>query len=242
MDISMELINEKDLKLNLTEKIGGLQKAFLEINWGKAINNAIDSGLKMILPDFIENEIISIKDAFVKGGLKEGIKTTIDTTISKGKEVIGIFTGNLENITQAEAISKNGGLIENLSDMLECVIDKTVENDFLKEGLGELIKGGKEFILDYAEKNIDKINKEQVKKIKEMNTAIENWEEAFKNKDFKKMQNEYKKIENRIEKILPIKETLDKAEVVKNLHNLIKNNGKNFDLSDEQLKLAEQLI
>lgn len=75
-----------------------------------------------------------------------------------------------------------------------------------------------------------------------MNTAIENWEEAFKNKDFKKMQNEYKKIENRIEKVLPIKETLDKAEVVENLHNLIKNNGQDFDLSDEQLKLAEQLI
>lgn len=164
MDVSMDLINEKDLKLNLSEKIGELQKAFFEINWGKAINSAIDSGLKMILPDFIENEIVDIKNAFVKGGLKEGITTTIDTAINKGKEIIGMFSGNLENVTQAEAIVKNSNLIENISDMLEGVIDKTVENDFLKEGLGELIKGGKEFVLDYAEKNIDKINKEQVKK------------------------------------------------------------------------------
>lgn len=238
----MELTLENNLINNIKNTLGEWQENFLETNWGEAINNAVDSGLKFILPDFIEDEIIDIKNAFIKGGLSEGIKTTIDTAINKGKEIIGMFTGNLEDITQAEAIMKNGGLIEKVADLLENVIDKTVKNGFIRESVGKLIQSGKDIILDFAEKNIDKVNKEQVKKVKEIDTAIENWQEAFKNKDFKKMQNEYKKIENRMDDIMPLEDIINKARTVENLHNLIKNNGKNFDLTEEQMKLAEQLI
>ena len=240
----MELLLDNNFtkNLNLSEKLGDLQENFLKTNWGEAINNAVDSGLKFILPDFIESEIIDIKNAFIKGGLIEGIKTTIDTTINKGKELLGMFTGNLENMTQAEAIMKNGGLIENVATLLDNIVDKVVKNNLLKESIGNLIKNGKESILNYAEKNIDKVNKEQVKKLKEIDTAIESWEEAFKNQDFKKMQNEYTKIENRIDDILPLEDIINKARKVENLHNLIKNNGKSFDLTEEQKELAEQLI
>ena len=240
MELSLD--NSFIKNINLSEKLEDLQENFLNTNWGEAINNAIDSGLRFILPDFIESEIIDIKNAFVKGGLKEGIKTAIDITINKGKEIIGMFTGNLENMTQAEAIMKNGGLIENVATLLDNIVDKVVKNNLLKESIGNLIKNGKESILDYAEKNIDKVNKEQVKKLKEIDTAIESWEKAFKNQDFKKMQNEYTKIENRIDDILPLEDIINKARKVENLHNLIKNNGKSFDLTEEQKQLAEQLI
>ena len=240
MELSLD--NSFIKNINLSEKLEDLQENFLNTNWGEAINNAIDSGLRFILPDFIESEIIDIKNAFVKGGLKEGIKTAIDITINKGKEIIGMFTGNLENMTQAEAIMKNGGLIENVATLLDNIVDKVVKNNLLKESIGNLIKNGKESILDYAEKNIDKVNKEQVKKLKEIDTAIESWEKAFKNQDFKKMQNEYTKIENRIDDILPLEDIINKARKVENLHNLIKNNGKSFDLTKEQKQLAEQLI
>lgn len=238
----MELLLNNDLTKNLSNKVGELQENFLKTNWGNAINNAVDSGLKIILPDFIEDEIIDIKNSFVKEGFIEGIKTTIDTAINKGKEIIGMFSGNLEDMTQAEAISKNGGLISGMAKVLENVIDKTVKNGFIKEGLGKLIKNGKDVILDHAEKNIDKVNKEQVTKIKEIEEAIGNWEKAYKNQDFKKMQNEYIKIEHRLEKVMPIEDIINKARKVENLHNLIKNNGKNFDLTDEQKQLAEQLV
>ena len=273
--MEIALNNDLNKKISLSETFENLQETFLNKNWGEAINNAIDSGLKIILPDFIENEIIDIKNAFVKEGLVEGIKTAIDTTINKGKELIGMFTGNLENMTQAEAIKttleckgktiavlgngfnhifpkenkslyydiiKNGGLISKVADVLENIVDKTVKNGLIREGIGQLIKSGKDIILENAEKNIDKVNKEQVKKLKEMDTAIEKWNEAFKNQDFKTMQNEYKKIENRIDDIMPLEDIINKARTVENLHNLVKNNGKNFDLTEEQMQLAEQLI
>lgn len=227
--------------LHLPEKIEELQNKFFQTNWGQAINNALDSGLKFILPDFIEEEIIDVKNTFINEGFKEGIKSAIDNTINKGKEIAGMFTGDLKDITQAEAIMKNGSLIENVAKVLENVTDKLIKNDLLKKGVANLIKSGKDTILDFAEKNLDKVNKEQVKSIKEIETAIENWQKYYEKQDFKKMESEYKKIERRIEKVMPIKEILEKANVVENLHNLIKNNGKNFDLSEDELELAKKL-
>lgn len=240
MELLLTETNTKDLILS--EKIENTQNNFFQKNWGQAISNGIDSGLRAILPDYIEDEIIEIKNALIKGGLIEAVKTAIQVTINKGKEILGMFTGNLENMTQAEAILKNGDLLKSLAKILENIIDKCIKNGFLKETLGNLIKSGKDSMLSYAKNNIDKINKEQTKKIKEMNEFIEDWEEAFKNQDFKKMNNAYIKINRRLEDTLPIKETLDKAEVVENLHNLIKNNGKDFNLTEEQLELAKQLI
>ena len=39
-----------------------------------------------------------------------------------------------------------------------------------------------------------------------------------------------------------LEDIINKARKVENLHNLIKNNGKSFDLTEEQKQLAEQLI
>ena len=238
----MERLVNNDLTEYLSNKLSDLQRNFFEINWGEAINNAIDTGLKIILPDYMENEIIDIKNAFIEGGLLEAIKKAIELVIGKSKEIIGIFTGNLDNINQAEVIIKNSGIINKIADVLDNIVDKTIKNELINKSIGELIKNGKNIILDNAEKNIDKINKEQIKKIKEINSAIEAWEAAYKKEDFKKMQSEYKKIENRLDNIISIEEIIKKIKKVENLHNLIKNNEKNFDLTDEQKELAEQLI
>lgn len=237
----MELLMELGEKLNISEKISNLQENFLQKNWGEAINNAVDTGLRAILPNFIENEIIDVKDALIKGGLVEGIKTAIDGAINKGKEIAGMITGNIKDISQAEAIVKNGSLIEKVANVLDNVVDKVVSNKFIKEGLSTLIKNGKDTILGYAKENIEKINKTQMNKINKLETYIQNWEKYFEEKDFSKMQQEYKKIQSNLEAVLPIETILNKAKVVENLHNLIKNNGKNFDLSEEELELAKML-
>jgi hypothetical protein len=55
------------------------------------------------------------------------------------------------------------------------------------------------------------------------------------------MEKEYKKIEKQIKNIIPIENTINKTRFIENLHNLIKNNGKNFDLSEEEIGLANRL-
>lgn len=238
----MELLLENNLFNGVSNKLGELQEKFLESKWGQAIDKGIDFGLKVILPNSIEDDVIDIKNAFVKEGLIDGIQKAVKVGIEKGKELVGIFSGNLKDMTQAEAIKKNSDIISGVSKVLENIINKSMKDGFIKETLGELIKDGKKIILNYADKNIDKVNKEQVEKVKEMEDIIEEWNDAYKNQDFKKMQNAYTKIERRLEKVMPIENIINKARKLENLHNLIKNNGKNFDLTEEQIKLAEELV
>ena len=61
------------LENNLENNIEKQQNNFLESSLGKTINYAIDTGLKLVLPDIIEDEVINIKNAFIGEGLKEGI-------------------------------------------------------------------------------------------------------------------------------------------------------------------------
>ena len=70
----------------------------------------------------------------------------------------------------------------------------------------------------------------------------DNWKEYFENKDFEGMEREYQKIKEKINELLPIENTLKEARAIENLHNLIKNNGQDFNLTDEQKKLANMLV
>ena len=55
------------------------------------------------------------------------------------------------------------------------------------------------------------------------------------------MQKEYNKIEKEIKKLVPIENTIKNARYIESIHNLIKNNGENFNLSEETLELAKKL-
>ena len=71
------------------------------------INTAVDLGIRAALPNLIEDQVITIKDAILNSGFESGINQAINSAIDLGKSAIGIVTGNFENITQARnAIKK----------------------------------------------------------------------------------------------------------------------------------------
>ena len=142
----MEL--DQEINVNLLKENN--QNEFLESTLWKTINNGIDIGIRYLLPDLVEDEIIELKDNLINFGLKDGIKESIDSVIETGKEAIGILSGNFENVTQIQKAIKNGGIIDKVSDSID-------------------------------------------------------------------------------------------ARYIENIHNLIKNNGENFNLSEETLELAEKL-
>lgn len=69
----MKLENLQNNNLELNNKIVNEknQKSFLESTLGKAVNTAIDIGLRAILPDFVENQVIGIKNNLLDYGLKD---------------------------------------------------------------------------------------------------------------------------------------------------------------------------
>ena len=217
------------------------QKNFLETTLGKTINTAIDVGIRALLPDFIDEQVINIKDNLFEYGIKDGIKKTIDDAIDMGKSAIGIFTGNFENVEQMQSAVETGGLIDGISNLLDNIVNKVTKKVLINSNVANILTEGKDIILNNVESNIEKTFAEQLSSTEKTNTYINNWKECFKNKDFNGMEKEYKKLEKQLENLAPIEKTIKEARTIENLHNLIKNNGQNFDLTQEQLELAQKL-
>ena len=231
---------ENELNNEITNK--NEQTSFLETTLGKTINTAIDIGIRALLPDFIDEQVINIKDNLLEYGLKDGITQTIDDAINIGKSAIGIFTGNFENVSQMQNAIEAGGLIDGISSLLDTVIDKVNEKGMINYNISNTIKQGKNIILNSIESNIEEKFKEQNIEFENIEKYMKKWKENFNNKNFEGMEQEYIKIKEILDNLAPIEKTINKARTIENLHNLIKNNGQDFNLNKEQLALAEKLI
>ena len=236
---NLEKNNNLEVENNLT--IENEQKGFLESTLGKTINAAVDIGIRALLPDFIDEQIINIKDNLLEYGLGEGIKKTIDDAIDLGKSAIGIFTGDFENVSQMQSAVKNGGLIDGVSSLLDTVVDKVSDAGLISNGVAETIKQGKDVILNNVESNIENTFSEQYTAIENIDNYINNWKDSFEKQDFDNMEKEYLKLEEQMQTIAPLTKTIEEAKTIELLHNLIKNNGQDFNLSQEQLELVEKL-
>ena len=233
------LNNIIEINNNLNNEIE--QVNFLETTLGKTINTGIDIGIRALLPDYIEEQVIDLKDNLVKYGLKEGIKKSIDDAINLGKSAMGIVTGNFENISQVQEAIKSGGIIDNISNLLDHIINEVYKKGLINSTISKTIKQGKNTILNNVEKNIENTFNKQINSLEYTKKYINNWKEYFNNKNFVGMEKEYKKIEKEISNLIPIEKTINDVKTIKNIHNLIKNNGQDFNLTKEQLELAEKL-
>lgn len=217
------------------------QRNFLQTNIGKAVNTGLNIGLRYILPDVIEDQVIEIKDSFLQNGFKEGIQTAIDSAINFGKSALGIVTGNFENINQMQTAVKTGGIIDGISTLLDSVINKVQSKGLIDYNIAKTIKDGKNIILNNVESNIEKTFTDQIKSSEYTNKYISNWKKYYEEKNFEGMDREYKKIKKELKNLIPIEKTINEARTIENIHTLIKNNGQNFDLPKEVFELAEKL-
>lgn len=232
---------ENNLSNELTINNNMEQQNFLETTLGKTINTGIDIGIRALLPDYIEEQIIDLKDNLIKYGLKDGIKKSIDDAINIGKSAIGIVTGNFENIIQVQEAIKSGGIIDSISNLLDDIISKVYSKGIINNTVAKTIKQGKNSILNNIEKNIENTFNKQINCLEYTEKYINNWKEYYSKKDFEGMEREYKKIEKEINNLIPIENVINNVKTIENIHNLIKNNGQDFNLTQDQKELAEKL-
>ena len=237
MEIENKLNNENNIENTLEKE----QKNFLETTLGKIINTGLDIGIRALLPDFIDEQVINLKDNLFEYGLAEGITKTIDDVIDLGKSAIGIFTGNFENVEQMQSAVQSGGLIDGISSLLDTVVNKVMQKGLINYNVASMLTQGKNVILNNIESNIEKTFADQLTTSTNLEAYINNWKNSFENKDFNSMEKEFEKIEEQLKILAPMENTINQARTIENLHNLIKNNGQDFNLTKEQLELAEKL-
>ena len=239
--MSNDIEINSNIELDNLENLDKQQNSFLESTLGQVIDSSVDLGLRAILPNFIEDEVIEIKDTLIKEGFSEAVNKAIDSAIDIGKSALGIVTGKFESVSQAEKAVEKGGIVDSVSDVLDFTLDKVSDMGLLSKNITKVIKSGKDALIDNVSSDIKKEFKTQNKNIENLNKYNNNWKESFEAKDFSSMEKYMKKINNLLNKTLPLENTIKNARTIENLHELIKNNGKSFELTNEELQLAELL-
>ena len=82
----------------------------------------------------------------------------------------------------------------------------------------------------------------QLDSIENLEKYNQNWKNYYEQRDFTNMEKEYEKIQKELKKVIPLESTLTEARKIENIHQIIKNNGQNFDLTEQELELAGKLI
>lgn len=217
------------------------QTKFIETTLGRTINFGLDIGLRALLPDYIEQQVIDIKNTLMQEGFSNGIKKVVSSAIDFGKSAIGIVTGNFENISQVQTAIKNGGIIDSVSGIVDSVLNRVNKTGKLPYNITNTIRKGKNIILNSITNKIEEEFTNQLDAAEKLQKYENNWKQYFNNKDFIGMQREYEKIREKLKILIPMENTLKQARTIENLHTLIKNNGQYFNLSKEELELVNLL-
>lgn len=228
-------------KIDNNIEIEKKQDKFLETTLGKTINTAIDIGIRTLLPDFIDEQIINLKDNLLNYGLRDGLEKTIHDTIETGKSAIGILTGKFDNINQMQNAVKTGGIIDGVSFLMDTILTKTKQAGIISPNIANTLKQGKNVILTSIENNIENTFNKQMNSFENINKYLNNWKEQYENQNFEKMDKEYQKIEKEMKNLIPLENIIKEARNIENIHLLIKNNGQNFNLTPQEKELIEKL-
>ena len=237
-----EIALNNQVNNNIDNNIVEEQERFLKTGLGKAVNTGFDIALRAVLPDLIEEQVINVKDVLMEEGLKEGFNTIVNSAVDLGKSAVGMFTGKFENTTQIENVVKKGGIIDLASEILDGAINLAKKKDLLDKSTASMLTKGKNIVLNSINDSVENMLTDQIKSVEKLETNIKNWREAYKEQDIKKMEKQYKKISNELSNIMPLENIIKEAREIENIHNLIKNNGNVFNLSDTQLELAKKLV
>ena len=231
------LINTNEI---INQSLDKMQNDFLSTKLVQAIDKGIDFGLKIILPDYIEDQVLDLKNSIVENGVGNDIKNTVENIISINNNSIGI-NNNYNSINEAKQKITNEELLDKVFGILETAING-LNNKKINSITKNKIENNKLVIKNSIEKNIDNSFNNQVKNLEKLEKYINNWNNYFQNQDFSGMQKEYYKMNTVMKEILPLEETINNYRYVENMQKLIKNNNKSFNLSEDEIELANKLF
>jgi len=239
----MELLEHNNtLKNNINLDIDNRQKTFLETNIGKVVDSAVDLGIRTVLPNLIEDQVIDIKNIILDQGFKDGLSEIINTGLDFGKSAIGVLTGNFENISQVQMAVKKGGIIDSISRLLDFSINLAAKTNLISNDMASVIKSGKNTIMENITVKVENELTSQIREIEKLDKYCNKWQEALENKDLTEMNKIYRNIQKHEQEIIPIERVINNIRKIDNIQKLIKSKENIEDITDNELVLAGKII
>ena len=231
--MNLDLISEKNLNNQLTNdiknnEINKNQNDFIGNMFKNAINFGVDLGLKSLLPDLIEDQVIDIKNSILEGGFKEGVNTLMKKVNEFKNSITGIFTGNFNNIQEINTATKQGGIIKTVSKGLSKGIDAGVKSGIIPKSIGGILKAGKTTMLNEFSNSLESQMRKEIQKFDILNDLNKKWYDALDQRDFDKMTKYTEKISVLSKDLVKFSNIIEETKKIEELHNFIKENN-SFD-------------
>ena len=233
--INIENVNN-ELSIENKDDILSKQNNALSEILNNVINWSIDAGLKYILPDSIENDVIKIKNDLLNGNAAQKIIDTIGSVINLGKEKLNNEKKEIINTEDIKKVLQNPDTIKLISDTVETILNNRDINIQNKE------RSNKKIIEKNVENNLNNQLESQINSINKIENYKNEWYKNYENKDLEKMNKTLKKINKEFKKIIPIENTIKEIRKIENLNELINSKGGDFNITKEELELANKLV
>ena len=233
--INIENVNN-ELSIENKDDILSKQNNALSEILNNVINWSIDAGLKYILPDSIENDVIKIKNDLLNGNAAQKIIDTIGSVINLGKEKLNNEKKEIINTEDIKKVLQNPDTIKLISDTVETILNNRDINIQNKE------RSNKKIIEKNVENNLNNQLERQVNSINKIENYKNEWYKNYENKDFEKINKVYKNIKKELKNIVPIEKLIKETRKIENLNQLIKSKGGDFNITKEELELANKLV
>lgn len=204
-------------------------------------NNALEFGLKTILPDFIEDDVIEIKNKFVQEGFTEGVQEVIDKLEDVGKSIKGIFTGEFDSLEQVKRVVQTNGILDGVSTVVDKILKKLLDKKAIKKPTYNMIKQGKKEILNSLETEIEEIYKPTTYNMEKLEEYCQEWQQKYKEKDYSGMEKAVQKIKTKLKQAQIVEEMINKARNVEKIQKYIKENGDLEGITDTEKELLEKI-
>ena len=195
-----------------------------------ALNFGVDLGIKALVPDLIEDQVLDIKDAILENGFSDGVSTLMKKVEEFKNSIKGIFTGNFNTIQEIDTATKQGGIIKSVSKGLSKGIDAGIKSGAIPKPVGRIIKAGKTTILNEFSSSLESQMKKQMKKFDTLDELNKKWYDALDKRDFNKMSKYTDKISEISKDLVKFSKIIDETKKIEELHNFIKENN-SFDFA-----------
>lgn len=196
------------------------------------INWSIDKGIKYLFPNLIGDKIVKIKNSILNSNTQEKITSGIQNIINMENKKSSISNKENNDIQKIEEILNDPKTIEMLTEIVEKILNN-MDNVKIKD---------KSIVLKDIHKNLSKDITEQINSINNINNYSKDWYNFFEKENFNSMNKSFNKIKNELKNIAPIEEIIIKTKKIENLHELVKGKGGDFNITKEEMELANKLI
>lgn len=196
------------------------------------INWSIDKGIKYLFPNLIGDKIVKIKNSILNSNTQEKITSGIQNIINMENKKSSISNKENNDIQKIEEILNDPRTIEMLTEIVEKILNN-MDNVKIKD---------KSIVLKDIHKNLSKDITEQINSINNINNYSKDWYNFFEKENFNSMNKSFNKIKNELKNIAPIEEIIIKTKKIENLHELVKSKGGDFNITKEEMELANKLI